>query len=59
MGKCGMLPDYEQMTDEEIARLAQAGDEEASAFLLRKYKTNPIMIIFGTAVAGTIMYMIF
>ena len=33
-----MLPDYEQMTDEEIARLAQAGDEEASAFLLRKYK---------------------
>ena len=38
MGKCGMLPDYEQMTDEEIARLAQAGDEEASAFLLRKYK---------------------
>ena len=33
-----MLPDYEQMTDEEIARLAQAGDEEASSFLLRKYK---------------------
>ena len=27
-------------------------------FLLRKFKTNPIMIIFGTAVAGTLMYMV-
>ena len=30
MGKCGMLPDYEQMTDEEIARLAQAGDVDVA-----------------------------
>ena len=29
-----------------------------SLFLLRKYKINPIKIIFGTAVAGTILYMI-
>lgn len=28
-------------------------------FLLRKFKTNPIMIIFGTAVVGTALYMIF
>ena len=30
-----------------------------SLFLLRKFKTNPILIIFGTAVAGTALYMIF
>ena len=30
-----------------------------SLFLLRKYKANPIMIIFGTAVAGTLLYMVF
>ena len=28
-----------------------------SLFLLRKFKTNPIMIIFGTAVIGTVLYM--
>ena len=28
-------------------------------FLLRKFNTNPIMIIFGTAVAGTLLYMVF
>jgi chromate transporter len=30
-----------------------------SLFLLRKFKANPIMIIFGTAVAGTLMYLVF
>lgn len=30
-----------------------------SLFLLRKYKTNPILIIFGTAIAGTCMYLMF
>ena len=29
-----------------------------SLFLLRKFKTNPIMIIFGTAVIGTVLYMV-
>ena len=29
-----------------------------SLFLLRKFKANPIMIIFGTAICGTLMYMI-
>lgn len=30
----------------------------ASLFLLRKYKVNPVMIIFGTAAAGTLLYML-
>lgn len=29
-----------------------------SLFLLRKYKTGPIKIIFGTAVIGTLLYML-
>ena len=29
-----------------------------SLFLLRKYKTDPILIIFGTAAAGTLLYML-
>ena len=29
-----------------------------SLFLLRKYKTNPILIIFGTAVVGTLLYLV-
>ena len=32
------MPDYEKMTDEDIAALAQAGDENASAFILNRYK---------------------
>ena len=30
----------------------------AALFLLRKYKTNPIVIIFLTAAAGTVLYLI-
>ena len=30
-----------------------------SLFLLRKYKTSPILIIFGTAVLGTVLYLVF
>ncbi len=33
-----MKRDFERMEDEEIALLAQQGDEEASAYLLNKYK---------------------
>ena len=33
-----MQRQFEQMEDEEIAFLAQQGDEDASAFLLNKYK---------------------
>ena len=30
-----------------------------SLFVLRKYKANPILIIFSTAVIGTALYMVF
>ena len=33
-----MYQDYDSMTDEEIALLAQQGDVEASEYLLNKYK---------------------
>ena len=33
-----MYRDFASMTDEEIAMLAQAGDEDASEYLLNKYK---------------------
>ena len=33
-----MIKDFDSMTDEEIAMLAQAGDEDASEYLLNKYK---------------------
>ena len=33
-----MYRDFDSMTDEEIAMLAQAGDEDASEYLLNKYK---------------------
>ena len=33
-----MIRDFDSMTDEEIAMLAQAGDEDASEYLLNKYK---------------------
>ncbi len=39
-------------------RWIEIGLFAVSLFLLRKYKTNPIMIIFGTAVIGTVLYMI-
>ena len=39
-------------------RWIEIGLFAVSFFLLRKYKTNPIMIIFGTAVIGTVLYMI-
>lgn len=40
-------------------RLIETGLFCVSLFLLRKYKMNPIQIIFGTAIAGTLLYMIF
>ena len=33
-----MYNDYDGMTDEEIALLAQQGDADASEYLLNKYK---------------------
>ena len=33
-----MYKDFDSMTDEDIAMLAQAGDEDASEYLLNKYK---------------------
>ncbi len=39
-------------------RWIEIGLFAVSLFLLRKYKANPIMIIFGTAVAGTLLYLI-
>lgn len=40
-------------------RYIEAALFAVSLFLLRKFKTNPILIIFGTAVIGTALYMIF
>ena len=31
----------------------------ASLFLMRKYKVNPIMIIFGSGLVGTLSYVLF
>lgn len=39
-------------------RWIEIGLFAVSLFLLRKYKTNPIAIIFGTAVVGTVLYII-
>ena len=33
-----MYKDYDSMTDEEVALLAQQGDTDASEYLLNKYK---------------------
>ncbi len=39
-------------------RPIEAGIFAAGLFLLHKYKTNPIIIIFGAAGAGTLLYML-
>ncbi|MBQ9047598.1 MAG: chromate transporter [Solobacterium sp.] len=39
-------------------RWIEAGLFAVSLFLLRKFKANPIAIIFGTAVTGTLLYML-
>ena len=44
---------------EVTPRYIEIGLFAVSLLLIRRYKVGPIKIIFGTALAGTILYMLF